>query len=165
MKQNRRTGKTTRLIDNTIQILFNNKKIIIPSEYELKCSELVNDFMSPIIVDNEGHYVCQNYFQKKLFNRLFNEHHLVPNKPIQFDKWFSLHDFINISHLEKQMKLVICIGGDYLNRETILPYNVINTFFETYSKTKIGQKVIINYDSVEYKYYISFIKNENDVIF
>ena len=63
----RRSGKTTRTVDEAIQYLFNNKSINLH----------LNDFSKSDFVDfdAEKHNLAQKYFIDKLINRLNIEHH------------------------------------------------------------------------------------------
>ena len=63
----RRSGKTTRMVDEAIQHLFNNKNINLHLTI-LSTSDFVD-------VDAERHNLAQKYFIDMLIKRLENEHH------------------------------------------------------------------------------------------
>ena len=62
----RRSGKTTRMVDEAIQHLFNNKNINLHLTILSK-----SDFVD---VDAERHNLAQKYFIDMLIKRLENEH-------------------------------------------------------------------------------------------
>ena len=62
----RRSGKTTRMVDEAIQHLFNNKNINLHLTIFGK-----SDFVD---VDAERHNLAQKYFIDMLIKRLENEH-------------------------------------------------------------------------------------------
>lgn len=63
----RRSGKTTRLVDEAIQYLFNNKSVNLH----------ITDFSKSDFVDldAERHNLAQKYFIDMLIKRLQNEHY------------------------------------------------------------------------------------------
>ena len=63
----RRSGKTTRAVDQAIQHLFNNKQLVVYKIFNTK-----SDILDP---DAELHNSAQRYFLNCLLRRLEVEHH------------------------------------------------------------------------------------------
>lgn len=92
----RRTGKTTRKIDEAIQELFKHGRIIVPNPQEAD-SNLFNNMVSvkysdvPVFIDEDHQKgnMAQEYFKDKLLSRLHAEH----------NGYFDVkHNYLIISH-------------------------------------------------------------------
>jgi len=66
IKNNRRTGRTTRKVDKAIQHLFTKKELVIYDDYHKD-----SDFCDH---DAKKHYTAERYFINILLSRLRNEH-------------------------------------------------------------------------------------------
>jgi len=73
----RRSGKTTRLIDDAIQYLFTNKTLFIETSSGLSRGESSKMPNMDVKFDNVGDskfFLAQKYFIQRLLERLNNEH-------------------------------------------------------------------------------------------
>ena len=71
----RRSGKTTRAVDNAIQVLFKYGAIYIPTKTQIKNNDFDGIPYSQIVKDEDWYEgKAQDEFARRIYNRLQIEH-------------------------------------------------------------------------------------------